>query len=239
MKKEFKVSPYYYDQRKIFKKNTVVIEDGLTVLVGCNGSGKSTLLQIIKEQLKAEKIPCLLYDNLRQGGSFALQNSLDNSNIELMASLIGASEGEAISINLMNFSNELRKFIETGLTPDSKWANFWSNKKQPTKVKTNKRFILFDALDSGLSIDQVKDLKEYILHNLINTTKQANIDLNIVVVANEYELCRGEKCLCASECSYVDINSYESYEKVIMQTRKYKDKSGENYVKRIRKTENL
>ena len=52
----------------LYKKKTIEIKTGVTVLVGCNGIGKTTLLHCIKDSLKKEKIPCMEFNNLIEGG---------------------------------------------------------------------------------------------------------------------------------------------------------------------------
>lgn len=55
----------------LWKKKTIEIKSGVTVLVGCNGIGKSTLLNNIESLLKKDKIPVIHFDNLSDGGSNA------------------------------------------------------------------------------------------------------------------------------------------------------------------------
>ena len=50
------------------KAKEIELNTGLTVLVGCNGAGKSTLLRNIWNECKKYHIPCLVYDNLHDGG---------------------------------------------------------------------------------------------------------------------------------------------------------------------------
>ena len=62
MSREFKYSRKYYGDREIYKRATVDINTGPTVLIGCNGSGKSTLIFIIKEALERNNVPFLYYN---------------------------------------------------------------------------------------------------------------------------------------------------------------------------------
>lgn len=43
---------WYGGDDNIFKNNTLEVNTGITVLVGCNGIGKTTLLHQIKQNLK-------------------------------------------------------------------------------------------------------------------------------------------------------------------------------------------
>ena len=69
MTHRFKIIKDYYDiGEQIYNKSSVTLQDGLTVLCGCNGSGKTTLLKQIKNGCKKEKLPCIKFDNLIDGG---------------------------------------------------------------------------------------------------------------------------------------------------------------------------
>jgi len=233
MERTFKLKTNYYDERKLFKHNTVTIKDGITVLIGCNGSGKSTLLRHIDNALVREEIPCFLYnniDNVKHGVSDAVYHN----NFELASSLWTASEGESISINIMSMSDKLTKFVEHGTIAINRIADILSGEKK-AEITTNERWILFDALDSGYSIDQVRDMKELLLHDLYDEGTKDGYDIHIVISCNEYELARNEQCLNVIECKYVDISSYDKYAKEIMNTRKYKDLSWERYSKKLEK----
>ena len=96
-------------------------------------------------------------------------------------------------------------------------------------------WFLLDAIDSGLSIDNVVDLKEYLFKTVIEHNKDK--DVYLVVSANAFEMCRGEKCFDTYLCKYVDINSYEEYRDFILKSRERKDKREENYRKRRKKDE--
>lgn len=79
-----------------------------------------------------------------------------------------------------------------------------------------------DAVDSGLSIDAVVDIKEGLFNTILN--HYADRDIYIVASANEYELVRGEKCFDVVNCKYVPIKSYEKYRSVILRSREIKNK---------------
>lgn len=53
-------------------------------------------------------------------------------------------------------------------------------------------WFFFDAIDSGLSVDNIVDVKEYMFKTIFRTAP--NTDIYIVVTANEYEFARGEEC---------------------------------------------
>ena len=229
MERTFRIRMDYYDTRKLFKHNTFTIKEGITVLIGCNGAGKSTILHAIETALKEKKIPVMLYDNLHAGGSRAVEDAFYSNNFSLVSSLTAASEGEAISVNVMNQRDNISEFITKGKEIEKNiFASLFDKKDE--KVTTKERWILFDAIDSGYSIDQVRDLKEMVLHNIYNTATDGGYEIHIVISANEYELAKDEACFDVIEGDYVNINSYDDFARHIMTSRKYKDKSRERYL---------
>ena len=77
MSRKFKLYKDYYDEGyDIYKKKTITIKPGVTVLVGCNGIGKTILLHQIRDGLKKEKIPCISFDNLKDGGRTLFQRQV-------------------------------------------------------------------------------------------------------------------------------------------------------------------
>ena len=83
---------------------------------------------------------------------------------------------------------------------------------------------MLDAIDSGLSVDNVIEYKELLFKTILEDCKKRGIEVYIIVSANEYELARGEKCFDVQNCEYVDIPDYETYRKLIINSRKYKNK---------------
>jgi len=99
------------------KPKEIELHEGLTVLVGCNGAGKSTLLHNIAEHCKKANVPYFFYDNLRSGGSHALEHAAHSNLAEFMG-LLSSSEGEAIKTNLSSQSRYFVHFIQTGIFKD-------------------------------------------------------------------------------------------------------------------------
>ena len=212
MGKTFEIPIKPYDTHKVYKHSTIEIEPGITILIGCNGSGKSTILNFIERSLNAENIDYISYDNLYEGGNSARQASLESGDIELLATLACSSEGEQISLNLGTVARRIG-----GLVRRSTSGEVW---------------LLFDAIDSGLSIDQVQEVKD-LFHLIVEDAN--NKDIYIVCSANEYEMCADEKCFNVVEGKYIKINDYLEYKKEILKTRAYKDKMINNYYKNKKK----
>ena len=141
--REFKITRDPHEEKEyLYKKSKITLEEGLTVLVGCNGAGKSTLLNTLNYQLKKQDIPVIMFDNLKDGGSTARSRAAFFDDFSFVASSLISSEGEYIKLNLGRFSGQLGFFC---LNEHKNDPEIW---------------ILLDAVDSGLSVDNVVELKE-------------------------------------------------------------------------------
>ena len=208
------------------RKKQIEIQQGLTVLVGCNGSGKTTLLHNIKSELKKEDIPVFYYDNEKDGGNNSISESIFYGNLSFTATALCSSEGENISLNLSKIASKLRKFVETGDNGDrfNALAKTLALKDDNEENNvSNERWILLDAMDSGYSIDNVIEMKDF-FDLVIKDAKEFGIELYIMISSNEYELAHESKCFDVMEGKYIQFASYEDYKKFILSTREKKDK---------------
>lgn len=204
----------------LYKKKEIEIKTGVSVLCGCNGAGKTTLLKQIKEYLDVENIPCIYYNNLFDGGNNSRQNSLDRGDMSFVIKSAIKSEGENIILNMGKLSKRIGEFIRTGIdVKDNPFHNLFCNKEKENN--SLERWILLDAIDSGLSIDNVCKLKE--LFQLILKHDGDRYEIYILVVANQYEMCRGEKCLDVYNGKYITFKDYEDYRNFVLRSRKIKD----------------
>ena len=229
MSRKFQLERDYYDVGyNLYKKKTIEIKPGVTVLVGCNGIGKSTLLQQVVDKLKKGNIPYILFDNLRDGGSNAISEAGSLSDFGFMATAICSSEGENIIMNMGNLAARLGQFIKTGKDPkESKFEKLArsiaaiNGEEIPEKTEIpNERWILLDAVDSGLSVDNIVDLKEQLFQTIMEYNYENEI--YIVVSANEYEMARGENCFDVYNGKYVKLNDYEEYRNLVLQSKEWK-----------------
>ena len=202
MSRFFKIEKRPYDDI-IYKKSNIEIKPGVTILTGCNGCGKTTLLRMIKETLSSLNIPSLYYSNEVDGGSMAISANIYMDNITTAATLMQSSEGEQIYINLGITSSKIGKFVHEHKQDKELW-------------------ILLDAVDSGLSIDNILDIDEYLFKTILNDTK--NKDVYIICSTNAYELCRNNPCFDVYSGEYIEFENYEDYKNYILKSRKYKDK---------------
>ena len=143
----------------------IEINSGLTVLVGCNGAGKTTLLLNIKEECEKQNIPVHHWNNLSDGSCDCIGSILggygeEGDDIAMGISLWSSSEGEAIKLNLKRQSRLYGEFLKTGYYKDRRYKFsriFRENEEEITS--DNRRVLLFDATDSGLSVDSIVEIK--------------------------------------------------------------------------------
>lgn len=219
--RKFKFPRKYYETRQIYKKGNIEIEKGVSVLIGCNGSGKTTMTYVIKAELERLNIPIYNFNNYTEGGSRPIEAAMFKGDMNKVISMFSASEGERIYMNLGYSFNPIINFLDCGRTSKDKFADIFYSRKS---IETNERWILFDAVDSGFSIDNVIDFKEYMLKPLLQKAEEMDRELYFIITANEYEMCADLPCINVTDCKYVKIDSYEDYKKQILRTRKDKDK---------------
>lgn len=213
MSRRFYLRKDYYDMSvDLFPKQNITIKPGITVLVGCNGTGKSTLLRCINQKLQEKKIPVICFDNLRDGGSNARQLAMEMGNMRFLANSAMSSEGENIAMHMTRIADKVGIFLNNN--PDE--PELW---------------LLFDAIDSGFSVDNIIEIKEYFFKAALALGEGK--DIYIVVSANEYELARDEQCFDVYNGKYIKFNDYEDYRNFIIQSRSHKDK---RVVKPIKKS---
>ena len=207
MPRKFIVNPDFYDTGcKIFSKSEMTINPGFTVLVGCNGIGKSTFIKTIKQDLKSNNIKCIDFDNLVDGGSNSTGMAIVHNDYMSAIQNVFSSEGEVIINNIgrlaTQFGNTVRYFN--------------------TSSGSNELWIVLDAIDSGLSIDNIEEVKS-LFDLVIQDCKSSGIEVYIVASANEYEMARGEQCLDVYNGEYIEFKSYEDFRRFILKSRKIKD----------------
>lgn len=209
------------------KPTKILLKPGLTVLVGCNGAGKSTLLANIQDVCEKEKIPCHFYNNLTDGGRNLIEQAIWNGNVEFGADIWNSSEGETIKIGFGEVSKKIKSFLETGCFKSEKNRLAMALRKAEgvpeQKILDKRRVLLFDALDSGLSVDSIVELKE-IFGYIEEDSASFGVETYIVVAANEYELARNSECFDVNDGRYLRFEGYEAYRYFILKSREKKEK---------------
>lgn len=187
----------------LYLTDTFCFCEGVTVLVGCNGAGKSTLIQMLIQSLRKDNIPYLSFNNLTEGGGHARSKAGFYNDFKFLATSICSSEGENIIMNMGNYAREIGHLCRS-------------------KPEAKELWFFFDAVDSGLSVDNIVELKKD-LFQLVQETNPGK-DIYIIVSANEYEMARDESCLDVRTGEHVHFSSYEDFREFILESRKLKDR---------------
>ena len=202
--KQFKLKRDYWDEGVyLYGKSSVTVKPGVTVLIGCNGSGKSTMLRQINDQLKEENVPSvyLRYDKEREQKDMRLAEG--SAPFEIFSSWVVNSEGEQIVVRLQALAGEVGNLVRR------------SDQKE--------LFVLLDGVDSGASLDNIVDMKTYLLNMLVDRLKEEGRTLYNIATANTYELAEGEDCIDVVSCRHRRFESYEEYRGCILESRSRKE----------------
>lgn len=218
------IKNYYNEDYEIFKTNEINIKPGITVLVGCNGYGKTTFLKNIKQQLEEENIPLMSYGDMEDGRDDALSKAFLIEDFALGSTLLQSSEGEKMMINLGGFFEKIYSFLKTGKDDFHKnpFKSIFEDEEKETE-KSNERFILFDSVDSGTSIDNMIQLLK-VLNLIVKDAEKLEKELYIIVTTNAYELARNNKCLDVVNGEYITFEDYEEYRNFVLKTSEEKEK---------------
>lgn len=200
----FKIKKNYYGEKyNMFPKSSLNIDYGITVLVGCNGIGKSTLIQQMTEQLNKAGIEYVYYNNLVDGGDVAISRAIWTNKTDLAATALCSSEGERIVVNLSHVAFECGNYVK-------------KNHAKPASL-----FFFFDAVDSGLSIDNIIMFKDKLLNIILKDTGNKAY---IIIAANAYEMVKNQKCIDVCTFNLKKFETYDEYCDFVIKSSKYKDK---------------
>lgn len=191
---------------QLTKRKSIELKPGVTVLVGCNGAGKTTLVRNIKNELEKNEIPFIWYDNLTLGGDHANNKLGFYGMFDKLATRLISSEGEKIYDNLGENCATWKKFLT-----------------ESVEKHNDERWIFLDAIDSGLSIDNIAEVKDA-LKIVSDDAVNLGIDLYIIITANSYEMTIGQVCMDVNSGEYLIFDDYDSYKEFIMSSRREKDK---------------
>ena len=201
----------YDDDRSFYKSSHALFRPGLTTLIGCNGIGKTTLLRNIEEELSARGTPVIKFDNVGENSGQGLfgrmmARAAVNSEYSMGDAVCvwSSSEGERIRESFIMFVNEVIPVIKA----QKGYGEFW---------------ILFDALDSGLSVDVIEDMKRYVFRQML-ADLELSIQLYIIISSNSYEMSEGTNCFSVARCKYLPAATYAKYKKEVLFSAQYKAK---------------
>lgn len=190
------------------------INPGITMLIGPNGSGKTTALsqirslfstqndlvkkwnQIDKNDSIRDLYSSYLYDNVYEE-TFTKSTWGATEHIDRVAKTFENSEGQNMYDYLYYKINEIGQAVTKA-------------------IKNNRKgiFLLFDGLDSGLSLDVINIIRKSVLEFIIETEKKrSNLEVYIVCSANSYEFCNNYDCIDVTNQKHIVFTNYEDYSK--------------------------
>lgn len=192
-----------YGECKIYNSDKVEFKCGVNILVGCNGSGKTTLMKQIMNNLEESEISTWSYfDSYRKQ---EISHASYQDPRALVRGLISnyQSEGEGIIDRISHFAEELGEFVRD--------------------VEGDEAWIFWDSIDSGMSIDNINEVCEFIDNTLLKTLPN-NLKMYIVISSNMYELANRYKdsCIDVINLKNIKFKDYEDYRDFIMDSRKMK-----------------
>ena len=203
MSRQFTLNNDWYgeDDFNIFKKKKITIKSGLTVLVGCNGAGKTTLLKQIEQSLKSKDIPVMLHNNKSDGERELKSRAALYGDFNIVAKLMMSSEGENIVSVMSEIARKMGDFTRRNGNSKELW-------------------FMFDAVDSGLSIDNILEIKEQLIPIVLE--HDADKDIYFLISNNSYEFARGENCFDVINGKYIKFANYEEYRDFILKSKEQK-----------------
>lgn len=202
------------------KPKKIEFQPGLTILVGCNGAGKTTLLHNVEQELKKANIPHHFYSNLNDGGTNSVSKAVFYDDLSLAAYLMTASEGEAIKENFASLITNMRSFLQTGRFGRNPLDGLFDDGKDA--ADHNERWLLLDAIDSGMSVDNIVEIVG-VFNMILEDAKSMGKEVYIIISANEFELCRNSPCFDVHAGKYRTFTDYEDYRKFILKSREKKN----------------
>ena len=197
------------------------INPGITMLIGPNGSGKTTALSQLRSLFSTEHdlvkkwnkleindsirdlYSSYLYDNVYEE-TFTKSTWGATEHIDRVAKTFENSEGQNMYDYLYYKINEIGQAVTKA-------------------IKNNRKgiFLLFDGLDSGLSLDVINIIRKSVLEFIIETEKKrSNIEVYIVCSANSYEFCNNYDCIDVTNQQHITFTNYEDYSKYFIKEDK-------------------
>lgn len=191
-----------------------IINSDITMLIGPNGSGKTTALsqirslfstqedlvkkwdQIDKNDIIRNLYSSYLYDNVYEE-TFTKSTWGATDHLDRVAETFENSEGQNMYDYLYYKMNEIGQAVTRA-------------------IKNNKKgiFLLFDGLDSGLSLDVINIIRKSVLEFIIETEKKrSNLEVYIICSANSYEFCNNYDCIDVTNQKHITFTNYNDWDK--------------------------
>ena len=195
----------------LYKCKDFILIPGVTSLVGCNGSGKSTFINdFLIPHLKNHDIEYVTWND-RQNGGYNLMDKFLNfdNNLSGLATMVLSSEGERIVQGLGDILPKIGKGVRSN---------------------AGKSFVIaFDAIDSGMSVDEIIEIRNLCFDTILPDAEKYGTALYIIIAANNYEWCNDSRMhnIDIITGKSMEIKSYEDFKAAILKSRTIKEKSRE------------
>lgn len=195
------------DELKLYNRKNFTFLPGINSLVGCNGSGKSTLIDcFLTAYLDEHNIEYYKHNDRRTGGHNYMDKLLFTGDMQGIAQMYMASEGERIVCALDPVFGMLR-------------SRFSKNRGKPY-------FLIFDAIDSGMSVDEIIEIRDTFLDLIIpDAEKEFGVTLYMIIAANNYEWCADDRIhnIDITNAKELKFTDYSEYKDFILNNRKHKN----------------
>lgn len=202
----------------IYKKSKFWLKPGVTCLIGCNGSGKTTLFNSIydimqmnnnksnDDKTKLRNVEYVRLNNYNHGPKELMQEAMFIGDMSTVISQAQSSEGEQIIGCLCKYASSLGTNVSS-------------------LEKGSHLIVSFDAIDSGLSYDNIIDVRNHLFSPMLDDAKKRGINLYILVATNTYALCDDASYdkMFIHNFKHIKINSYKSFIKYVTKSREIKD----------------
>jgi hypothetical protein len=128
-------------------------------------------------------------------------------------------------MNFGHFSSFIRTFLTDGEMDgyDSPFIKIFRDKDYVPETPPPVRILLFDAIDSGLSVDAVAEVSQA-FDLILEDAGKLGMETYIIAAANEYELARNRPCFDVNGGKYIDLPDYEAYRSFVIKSRNRKEK---------------
>lgn len=179
----------------------LLLRPGYTAIVGPNGAGKSTLLHELAEIGEERGYDVFRYSDVTDGRDAAVQRTIDGGMgpLSLFFTFATSSEGERAALSFGEAVRNIGEAVAKAIAADKPLL------------------ILLDSLDSGASIDRLRELMDFfqlVEHDAGIQPGGAAHAIYIVAAVNSYELAK-RMCVDPRTGQSLTFGSYEEYARFI------------------------
>lgn len=189
----------------------LLLRPGYTAIVGPNGAGKTTLLRQLAEIGEERGYSVLQYSDAVDGRYAAVQRAVEDGKGQMFFSLVTSSEGERAALNFGQVARDIGNAVKEAIA---------ANKPL---------LILLDSLDSGASIDRLRELMDFFAMVEQDAGIQpggAKHAIFIVAAVNSYEMST-RMCVDPRTGQSLTFGSYVDYAQFICGYFKSRKRQGE------------